>query len=172
MGRCCDSYIFSGCVALRVAHSRLNSMDIKRFIKSASFSLGANIFSMFVGLFTTLVIPKFVGIEVYGYYQLYLLYITYCVILSLGWSEGIYLEIGGKKYADLNRTELHCQLAAYSAYIFVVFLVISIGATFLIEESDKRIVVLLSCAAAIIINVESFLTYIIQATASMQATAR
>ena len=150
-----------------MAHGRFDLMDIKRFLKSASFSLGANIFSMLVGLFTTLVIPKFVGIEVCGYYQLYLLYVTYCVFLSLGWSEGIYLEIGGKKYTDLNKAELRWQLMAYSAFISVVFLVLSIGAIVLMKASDKRLVFLLSCAAAIIINIESFLTYVVQATDRM-----
>ncbi|MFR4520791.1 MAG: hypothetical protein ACLT40_12635, partial [Fusobacterium sp.] len=68
---------------------------MRKFLNNVLYSVIANGISFLVSIVTTLLIPKFVGIEIYSYYQLYIFYITYVAVFNLGLNDGIYLKIGG-----------------------------------------------------------------------------
>lgn len=81
----------------------MNSLSV--FIKKVAYMLGANLLSMIVSVITTLVIPKYFGIDIsqYGYLQIYLFYVGYIGLFHLGWCDGVYLRDGGKEYQQLNK---------------------------------------------------------------------
>lgn len=45
---------------------------MRKFLNNVLYSVIANGISFLVSIVTTLLIPKFVGIEIYSYYQLYI----------------------------------------------------------------------------------------------------
>ena len=57
-------------------------------------------------ILTSLVLPKFLGVEDYAYWQLFLLYSSYSGFALLGLNDGIYLRLGGKRYSEVNHGEL------------------------------------------------------------------
>jgi len=79
------------------------------FIKKLSYALISNIVSLFVSVMVILILPKAVGVEDYGYFQLYLFYSTYVGFLHFGWIDGIYLKTGGEKYKNLDKKVLFSQ---------------------------------------------------------------
>ena len=56
----------------------------------------ANLINLVFSLITSLFLPKLLSIDTYSYIKLFQLYITYVGILHLGYSDGMYLRLGGK----------------------------------------------------------------------------
>lgn len=78
----------------------------KILIKNFSFTLTSNIIAIAISTLVTLVVPKLIGVEEYGYWQLYLFYSSYIGFLQFGWNDGIYLRYGGFEYNKLDKKTL------------------------------------------------------------------
>lgn len=139
------------------------SSKAQEFIRNISYSFIANILSMFAGIVSILVFPKFIGIDSFGYYQLYLFYIGYVTLTSLGWSDGNYLHIGGKTYNSLNKNEQSTQFWMLAGVEVVLYMLFSIKLYGTIS-TDKGYVLLLTCACAVFMNMRYYLTLVLQAT--------
>ena len=74
----------------------------QNLIKNVSYGFVANMISMVLGALSVLIIPKYIGVSDFGYYQLYLFYTGYVTITALGHPDGNYLKIGGQKFSDLD----------------------------------------------------------------------
>ena len=135
----------------------------KNFLKSFSFSAGANIISMIVSALVVLIVPKSISTEGYGYYQLYILYIGYAGFFQFGIIDGIYLRYGGAYYNELNKPRMFSQFCILWLLQLVEFSIISILA--LSIESGPRLFVLISFGIEMILaNTRGMLTYVLQAT--------
>ena len=66
------------------------------------YSIGQALFLIF-GLVQSLIIPKYLSTADYGYWQLFLLYMTYVGILHLGFLDGILVRWAGKEFADIKQ---------------------------------------------------------------------
>ena len=135
----------------------------KRLFQEMSYSLVSNIISMVVGMLSVLIIPKFIGVDQFGYYQLYLFYIGYVTITALGLADGNYLRIGGKEYDKLNKLEQSSQfwLLMISQSILYLLGIILISTIFTGEE---RFVYLMVCIGAIIVHARYYIYLSLQAT--------
>ena len=137
----------------------------ERIAKNVSYALIANIVSMVIGAAGVLVYPRFMGVEDYGYYQLFLFFTFYTVLLSFGISEGVFLEHGGERYKDADKHLLRSQF--YWLNIVELILYVALGAfiaIFKVGDDVQRIVYLLDCGAALIVNARYFLMNLAQAT--------
>ncbi len=141
-------------------------MKIKysKLLTNLSYSVGANILSVVLGMAAMLIIPKFIGVDSYGYYQLYIFYVTYSSIAALGWPEGTYLEIGGMSYQNINRESISAQYRLLSISMITVFTVLLVIVIFSPLTYDKKIVFSFSCLAGAVVNIWRYLQFIIQAT--------
>lgn len=136
---------------------------MKGVFRDISYSFLANVISLIVGAFSVLVFPKYLGQEEFGYYQLYLFYMTYTIITSLGWSDGVYLKIGGKKYDELN----YDQIATQFWMMIIVQIGIYVALDVMLPEStdcEKKKIIAVVCFGAIIVQARYFLYLILQAT--------
>ena len=96
-----------------------------------SKSLFANVFNVTISTLTGLLIPKLMGATQYGYWQLYVLYVTYVPYFHFGWVDGIYLREGGIDYNDLDKPKLHTQFWMYCIFDLAVSLgILSLGFAF------------------------------------------
>lgn len=135
----------------------------KYFLKSFSFSAGANIVSMIVSALIVLIVPKSISTENYGYYQLYILYIGYAGFFQFGIIDGVYLRYGGAYYSELDKPKLYSQFCILWVLQLVEFTIISALALSL--ESGPRLFVLIGFAVEMILaNTRGMLTYVLQAT--------
>lgn len=137
----------------------MNKIVIKNFI----YAFGAQLISLSASLAITLFVPSMIGVKQFGYWQLFLTYVTYVNISRLGLNDGLYLRLGGKKYEDLN-----FKLLSYERQIFIGFqFIISIIASLLVLvfdiNGDRTFVLLACCMCIVIINGNGFLIYILQA---------
>lgn len=66
-------------------------------------------FSLLIGIISGFLLPKFLDIDSYSVVRTFGLYIGYCSVLHFGFSDGIYIILGGK---NLN-TELQKKIKGY-----------------------------------------------------------
>ena len=79
------------------------NIRVKDIIKNFSYTVSSNLVVLAVSSLIVLIIPKYIGIIEYGYWQIYVFYSSYVGFLHFGWSDGIYLRYGGAKYSELNK---------------------------------------------------------------------
>jgi O-antigen/teichoic acid export membrane protein len=109
-------------------------------------------------------VPKIMGIEEYGYWQLYLFYSSYVGFLHFGWNDGIYLKYGGKEYKKLDKQLLYSQfwmLVIFQILLGIAFISIS---TVLNIDSKRLFILITTVLCMFIVNVRLMLIYILQCT--------
>lgn len=89
-------------------------MKKKVIAGNLGFAFAAQGVSYLTSALTSLVVPKLLGIEQFGYWQLFLLYASYAGLADLGISEGIYLRYGGACREDVDSKSLSNQYRIYS----------------------------------------------------------
>lgn len=73
--------------------SKYNASTLAR---NVSYSMAANLTSFLVGVAVILLVPKIIGVEEYGYFQLFLFFIGCVGFFQFGWADGIILRYAGK----------------------------------------------------------------------------
>lgn len=142
---------------------------IKNVFKNISYTISSNLVSLIVSAIVTLFLPKVLGIDSYGYYQLYLFYVSYVGFLHFGWCDGIYLKYGGDDYESLNYSTFRGQYFSLLAVELVISFFFSITVLFSsIANYDKQFVLLAAILNIILLNMRTFGLYILQTTNRMR----
>jgi O-antigen/teichoic acid export membrane protein len=134
--------------------------DVKGFGSDALiYAIGQGIL-LIIGLAQGFMIPKYLSIETYGYWQVFLLYAAYAGVLHLGFTEGIFMRWAGKDISDFT-SELGPALK------FLIFeQVIVVGALCLAEiflfDAGFRFVGPMVLAYSFLANLLAFFMYVIQ----------
>jgi O-antigen/teichoic acid export membrane protein len=134
-----------------------------------SASLFANIFNVSISTLTGLLIPKLMGATQYGYWQLYVLYITYIPYFHFGWVDGMYLREGGLPYDQLDKRGLSAQFRLY--WLFDVLVAVGILALGYAFSGGERHVMRFAAIAAVILLPRLFFQYLLQASGRVKEYA-
>lgn len=137
---------------------------VSRFIKNFSYTITSNLISLFISTLVILVIPKLIGVEDYGYWQLYLFYINYTGFFHFGWIDGIYLKYGGREYARLNKNDMFSQFWMVVILQILIAGFISLWACIQVTDLDKWFILNMTALCCIIHIPKTMLSYILQAT--------
>lgn len=135
--------------------------EIRAFGKDTLVYVAGNFLLLLFGLVQTFIIPKYLSVDEYGYWQFFLLYSLYTGILHLGFIDGILLHWAGKDIKQIGgelKPSLLFLLLQQIAIILPIFLIIS----FILQPPYLWIGLML-CAYAFIINITSFYIYTTQA---------
>lgn len=97
--------------------------------------------SMALSLVIALIVPKILGVEQYGYWQLFMFYSSYAGLFLLGQNDGIYLLDAGRKYDGPYRSRLAKQAIIALVTQTVFCLIIVLLACTIIQERDRAWVV-------------------------------
>ena len=71
---------------------------ISRNVKGIVGVSFTNIISLIISMLISFILPLFLSVEGYGYWQLYVLYSGYAGILAFGFNDGIHLNYAGRDY--------------------------------------------------------------------------
>ncbi|MEA4820629.1 MAG: oligosaccharide flippase family protein, partial [Erysipelotrichales bacterium] len=135
-----------------------------QFIKNFSYTISSNLISLVISTLVVIVVPKLVGVEEYGYWQLYLFYSSYVGFLHFGWSDGIYLRYGGEEYCDLDKKTFSSQFYMMMLFQFFVAVIIIIVSIVFVNDNDRVFILIMVALSAVIVNVLSVLLLTLQAT--------
>ncbi|MEW4265836.1 hypothetical protein Q0N30_19310 [Priestia megaterium] len=137
---------------------------LKRFARSFSYTFFANVLSIVVSTILILIVPKFIGVEDYGYWQLYIFYSSYISYMSLGLTDGAYLRYGGHDYKSLHKPVFVSQYWFLIAFDLVVNFLIAFLYGWFSTDPNKSIVVVLTCITGLLVVPRSLLTFMLQST--------
>ena len=119
------------------------------FVRHFLLVFGSQLVVFASGLIKALVVPVALGVSDYGYWQIYVFYVVYVGVFTLGHNDGIYLKYGGYRFEDLPFATLrasnvmHVLLLAMGATLIAVFAVTA--------TDPKREIVFLAMAANILV---------------------
>lgn len=134
------------------------------FIRNFSYTLTSNLISLLVSILVVLVVPKLIGIEDYGYWQLYMFYIAFVGFLHFGWNDGVYLRYGGKRYDELDKNLFFSQFYMLVIAQFIIAGLIGISTFVFIQGNDRIFIFQMIALGLVIVNVRLMLLFILQST--------
>ena len=147
-------------------HIKKNTGNINlksKFLGNIMYAFSAQLISLFVSLLLSLIVPKFLGVTEFAYWQLFIFYSNYVNIAQLGIVDGIYLKLGGKNYEDLDYSVLKAEYKVFALFQFAVGIIIaSMGFIFSVDRN--KVIVFIGIALYMIIyNLSRYLGFIFQA---------
>lgn len=141
----------------------MNSKAVN-FIKNFSFTLSSNLITLMVSTLVTLIVPRLIGVEDYGYWQLYMFYSTYVGFFHFGWNDGIYLRYGGETYNSLNKDKFFSQFVQLLVMQIFLALILIVFASSFADGPDRAFIFQMLAFDMIILNVRHMFLFTLQAT--------
>ncbi len=142
------------------------------FIKNFSYTLSSNLLSLVISTLVVLIIPKLIGVEEYGYWQLYIFYTSYIGFLHFGWNDGIYLRYGGKAYDSLDKKMFFSQYYMLFTTQLLIGVLISIYALLFVQGENRVFIIQMTSIALVIVNSRYMLLFLLQATNRIRIYAK
>lgn len=119
----------------------------------------ANAINLIIGLFTGFVLPKLLSVDTYANIRLFQLYVSYVTVLHLGFSDGMYLRLGGKSIDKVDKKEIREEFKTFKIFQIIEAIIVIIICLILKNK------ILLFCALVILpINIGDYLRQLYQAT--------
>ena len=145
-------------------------MKLRELFRNFSYTIISNFISLAISTLAVLIVPKFVGVTQYGYWQLYIFYTTYVGVLHFGWLDGIYLRYGGYQYEKLDKRLFYSQFVQFTLFQLVIATII-ITSTAFFSGKNQSYIILMTTIAMLLINLSQFFLYILQDTNRIQEYA-
>lgn len=139
---------------------------IRSLFKNFFYVIISNLVSVFISILVLLVIPKFIGVVNYGYWQLYVFYTAYVGFLHFGINDGLYLRLGGAEYKEVDKKLYFSQFYLLLSFqLSIALLVISFLFFFDIDiDINKIYIIYMTVICMVIVNVRYMLLFLLQAT--------
>lgn len=140
---------------------------LRNFVKDSCWTVGAQTVSLLSSVIVSFILPKFITVEQFGYWQYFLLLASYVGIMHLGYGDGLYLKVGGEYWNNLNRDKWIPELQVLF-YSQVGIAAITGMATLLLCHSQTYLPIFLWTAAYLVIdNTYKIITMTMMATDQM-----
>lgn len=138
-------------------------MNFRKLLSNFGVAALAQLLSLAISLLMSFIVPKILGMEEFGYWQLFLFYVSYVGLFMLGLNDGVYLIHGGKSLESLDKRAIVSQY--YSGLIFqcCAAAIISIIACISVGNPSRLFVILGTAGYLVICNSVTFLGYVFQA---------
>lgn len=138
----------------------LNNQSSLYYIIKVFFS---NFFKFISSLIIIFLLPNILGVENYGFYKVYLLYLSYLGIFHFGFIDGIYLKYGGIKLENLDKVKFRTYFFFFIVFQLILFLFFTILVGLFL--SGHRLIIFLFVLFNLIpINVTTYFQFISQIT--------
>lgn len=134
------------------------------FANNLAYAVVAQGVGLLSSVLTSLILPKFLGVEDYAYWQLFLLYASYAGFALLGINDGVYLRLGGKRYAELDFGRLKGQALVVLTSQLLVAAACLAGVFAMGADPNRTAVFCLVVLYGLLSNLTLFLRYVFQCT--------
>jgi len=140
------------------------SGGFKKIVANFSYVILSNLLTVIVSSLVVLILPKIMGVEEYGYWQLYIFYLSYAGFVHLGWVDGIYLRYGGLEYADLDKEKFFSQFLMLLIYLTGIGILFLLGVSAFIRDKSSQFVFTLLVYTTLVTNLRFLFVYVLQMT--------
>lgn len=135
----------------------------KRFKKNLMAAFIAQGVSLMMSVLMSLVVPKFLGVIEYSYWQLFIFYVGYVGFFHFGFNDGLYLRLGGKEYKSLDFKRLGTELRLFTFAEIVTAVLISVFAITFVSNPDRKFILIIASIYLVLNNLTLYFGYIFQA---------
>lgn len=135
----------------------------KRFKKNLMAAFLAQGVSLMMSVLMSLVVPKFLGVTEYSYWQLFIFYVGYVGFFHFGFNDGLYLRLGGKEYNSLDFKRLGTELRIFSLVEIAIAVLISVFAIIFVSSPDRKFILIIASVYLVLNNLALYFGYIFQA---------
>lgn len=143
---------------------RGEAMDFKRkFFFNLSYAIVAQLVAMIISVGVNLILPKFLDVKNYSYWQLFIFYSQYIPFLHLGLNDGVYLRYGGITYGKMNKNIIKSQMLLGYLFQFLFCIILCICSSLLVTEHNRILTIILACTFFLFYTVQNYMGYIFQA---------
>lgn len=146
--------------------------QLKTVLKNSGYAIVANLLSLIVSTLVVLVLPKLIGVESYGYWQLYLFYTSYVGFFHFGWIDGIYLKYGGEHYEHLDKDYFYSQFITYIFFQLIFAILIFAYGRLLVSQVERGFIFRMLAVTLVLTNVRYFTVYLLQTTNLIKESSR
>lgn len=136
---------------------------LKTFVSNLLYAYGSQAISTLIGLSFTMLIPKVLGVEGYGYWQLIVFYATYLGVFYLGINDGVYLRNGGKELDEMNKPAIAKISKCFFCVHSLVGILIAICTIFLVHDKNRVFVLIATACYLPLFNIKGMLGQVMQA---------
>lgn len=140
-----------------------------KLLKNVTYTVFSNMLSILVSTIIVLVIPKFIGVKEYGFWQIFIFYANYVGMLHLGWADGLFLRRGGQHVKNINVKSLNAETILFIGFNFFVGICI-IGSSLFVKNEYKFIVISIGITV-VVANLRTWITMILQSTGNFKSYA-
>ena len=140
------------------------------FYKNIGYSFAAQFSQLCLSCIITLLLPLLLGVEEFGYWQLFIFYTQYGAFFHFGLIDGIYLREGGKRYIDLDYAAIGYQ----QRLLFIVdffFLLLYIWIASSIENLNRSFIIILSGVLMLVGNLTNFYSMLLSSVNEFKVTS-
>lgn len=137
---------------------------LRRVLVNSGYAVVSNLLSLLVSALVVLVLPKVIGVNSYGYWQLYLFYVSYIGFFHLGWIDGIYLKYGGAHFDKLDKSNFFSQFLSYAIFQTLIAIVIFVFGQYISINNAKKFIFSMLSWTLLFTNLRFFIIYILQTT--------
>jgi O-antigen/teichoic acid export membrane protein len=140
--------------------------SLKALMKNRAilFSLTSQLVSLGVSILMTLGVTRYLSIDVYGYWQLFIFYSSYIGFAHLGLCDGLYLRYGGQSFAEISKSEVKSFFTLFllKQILFSIFSLL-IG-YYLVSDVVRQNIFLYISVLLLVANSQIFLGFILLST--------
>jgi len=141
----------------------MENQVIRAGLKNTIYVVSAQSVSLLLGIARTLILPILLGVTNFGYWQVYLLYMSYVGVLALGFNDGIYLRYGKFDYADLPKKTFRSSIKLF-VFIQLIIMILVSCLIWLEPDLNKQIAMLWASLNIPIAGITGVLIYVLQVT--------
>lgn len=139
----------------------MNSKSIN-LIRNILNVTSSNILVLILGMVITLILPFKLSVESYGYWQLFLLYVSYSGLILFGFTDGIHLRYAGIEYEKLDHKLFRTEFFYLIVYNVIVMCIGLLMVLYFNMEINKQIVLFFCCINMVLFNIHGYFVHISQ----------
>ncbi len=131
--------------------------------ENLSYAYVSQIVSTLVSICFTLLVPKVLGVESYGYWQLIVFYATYLGMFYLGINDGIYLKSGGKTMDTLDKPSISGISKLFFVAQSLLAVLLAVLALLFVEDKNRAYVLVMAAIFLPFLNIKGLYGHVLQA---------
>ncbi len=133
-------------------------------IRDISLAVISNGIGLAISIVSILLLPKWMGVEDFSYFQLYVFYASFVGLFQFGLNDGIYLRLGGSRFEALDFRSLNSQLRILFSSQVIIGAGVSFAALLYVAEPLRREVWMGMAASIVVLGIRAMFLFVLQAT--------
>ncbi len=140
--------------------------------RSASLLTVSQILALLVSAVLVMILPKFISVADYGYWKLFILYSGYVGLFHFGYSDGLYIILGGKNLSILNPAGIKQQITVFLVFQLFFSAAVLLFSLYYFQDYNKMYVFTGVGIFLFVENYHKLLSFMLLSTNNAQSYAK